>query len=111
MVLWVGAGLAGLIGLLTIDRLTADAPKALSAVTGTLIVIGLGLLAVARIKFEWAATQLDRAIQDGEVTADAPLPPELSAWPKGGEIAWLSGLVCVPVAALVWLAAVWDTVA
>jgi hypothetical protein len=105
MILWVGAGLAGLIGLVTSD-LSAGAPKALSAVVASLIILGGGALATARIKFEWAATQLERAIQDG-AGADDDLPDAQKPWPNTGEVTWLIGLLCVPVAALVYAASVW----
>jgi hypothetical protein len=82
MILWVGAGLVGLIGLVTSD-LSDGAPKKLSAVVVTLIIVGGGALAFARIKFEWAATQLDRAIQDG-ADASHDLPPAYRRWPEGG---------------------------
>lgn len=109
MILWVGAGLAGLIGLVT-SNLSTGAPKALSAVAASLIILGGGALATARIKFEWAATQLDRAIQDGAGASDR-LPDEYQPWPNTGEVAWVIGLMCVPVAGLVYAAAVWWTVA
>ena len=109
MILWVGAGLAGLIGLVT-SNLSGGAPKAFGAAVVTLIILGGGALATARIRFEWAATQLDRAIQDG-ADAHQQLPPEYQAWPNTAEVAWLIGLLCVPLAVLVYATAVWWTVA
>lgn len=109
MILWVGAGLVGLIGLVT-SNLTAGAPKALSAAVASLIILGGGALATARIKFEWAATQLERAIQDG-VDPDHELPKEHEPWPNTGEVAWLTGLMCVPAGALIYAVAVWWVVA
>ena len=81
-------------------------PKAFGELAGTLIVVGGGALAVARIEFEWAATQLDRAIQNGADGA-AQLPPEYRPWPKAGEIAWMMGLACVPFAATAYTIAIW----
>jgi hypothetical protein len=105
MILWVGAGLAALIGLLA-SGLADGAPKWLVAAAATLIILGGGALAIARIKFDWAATQLSRAIDDGTPTG-TQLPAEFMGWPAVGEVAWLTGLLCVPVAALVYGAAVW----
>ena len=105
----MGAGLAALIALVTSD-LGSGAPKVLGAVAASLIIVGGGALAVARIKFEWAGTKLERAVDDGTSAGD-PLPADEQAWPKVGEVAWLTGLVCVPLAALVYAAAVWWTVA
>jgi len=105
MILWVGAGLLGLIGLVTSD-LSDGAPKALSAAAGTLIVLAGAALALARVKFEWAATKLSRAIEDG-TDAKSMLPQEHERWPEGAELAWLVGLVFALLAGLVYLAAVW----
>jgi hypothetical protein len=105
MILWVGAGLVGLIALLAAE-ITHGAPEALTAAAATLIVVAGGALAKARIEFEWAATTLSRAIDDG-ADSDGPLAAEHEAWPNVGEIAWLTGLVCVPLAALFYIAAVW----
>jgi hypothetical protein len=118
MVTWVGAGLAGLIGLLTSD-LTDGAPAWLEGVVATLIVVGIGVLAWARIKFEWCATQLGRALEDGERAApehtriadaanpDDVLPESLRPWPRFAEVCWILGLLCVPAAGIVYLVAVW----
>jgi hypothetical protein len=109
MILWVGAGLAGLIGLVT-TNLSAGAPKALSAATVSLIILGGAALATARIRFEWQATLLRRAIEDG-TDPGKTLSCTLQPWPNFGEFAWLIGLVCVPVAGLVYAAAVWWAIA
>jgi hypothetical protein len=109
MILWVGAGLVGLVGLLA-SNLSTGAPGALNASTVSLVILGGGALAIARIRFEWAATQLDRAIQDG-ACANGQLPAQYEPWPNTGEVAWLVGRLCVPAAALVYAAAVWWTVA
>jgi hypothetical protein len=105
MILWVGAGLLGLIGLVTSD-LTDGAPKALTATAGTLIVLAGTALAYARVNFEWAATKLSRAIEDG-TSAAADLPQEDQGWPTGAEGAWYVGLLFAPLAGLVYLAAIW----
>jgi hypothetical protein len=109
MILWVGAGLVGLIGLVT-TNLSAGAPKALSAATVSLIILGGGALATARIRFEWQATLLRRAIEDG-TDPGKRLMCTLQPWPNFAEIAWMIGLVCVPVAGLVYAAAVWWAIA
>jgi hypothetical protein len=108
-ILWVGAGLIGLIGLVTSD-LTDGAPAALTASAATLIIVGGAALAWARIKFEWAATQVDRAIEDGAKPSDA-LPTTLRTWPEFAELVYYVGILSVPLAGLVYLAAVWWAVA
>jgi hypothetical protein len=109
MILWVGAGLVGLIGLVT-SNLSTGAPKVLSAVAVTLIILGGAALAYARISFEWAGTQLSRAIDDG-TDQDAKLDDKYVPWPVGAELAWYVGLLLAPAAALIYASAVWWTVA
>jgi hypothetical protein len=105
MILWVGAGLAALIGLLA-SGLADGAPKELVAAAATLIVLGGGALATARIQFDWAATRLRRAIDDGTAGTTVLAAP-LESWPRVGEVAWLGGLLCVPAAAAIYLVAIW----
>ncbi len=108
-ILWVLAGLAALIGLLS-TSLADGAPRAILGAVASLIVVGGGSLATARIQFDWAATELSRAIEDG-AAANAPLPAALADWPKLGEVAWLGGLLCVPAAAIAYLVAMWLAIA
>jgi hypothetical protein len=106
MILWVGAGLVALIGLETAS-LTGGSPRWLTALVVTLIVVSGGALAWGRIKFEWAATKLDRAVDDQTVEATDQLRAEDAEWPAVGEVAWLVGLLCVPVAGVLYLISVW----
>jgi hypothetical protein len=123
MVTWVGAGLAALIVLVT-SGLATGAPNALTAAATTLILFSAANLALARVQFEWAATVLDRAIQEGAqlraagehppacaAHPDDTLPSALAGWPKLGEVCWMAGLCIVPAAAAVYLTAVWWVVA
>jgi hypothetical protein len=105
MILWVGAGLVALIGLLA-SNVADGAPRALVGVAATLIILGGGALATARIQFDWAATVLSRAIEDG-TAGQTELSGVEKPWPDAGELAWLAGLLCVPAAAIVYLVAVW----
>lgn len=109
-IVWVGAGLAGLIGLLASNS-SADAPRALTAAVVTLIILGGGALAQARISFQWAATKLDRAIQDGAPgTWQQQLPQGKERnWPVGAEVAWNLGRLLVVVAAILYGVAVWSS--
>jgi hypothetical protein len=123
MVTWLAAGLAALIVLVT-STLAVGAPVALTAAAATLILFGAGILALARVQFEWAATVLERAIDEGTralpeghqrlacaATPDEFLPQSLASWPKLGEVCWVTGFFCVPLAACVYLTAVWWVVA
>lgn len=105
-ILWVAAGLAALIGLVTSD-LTKGAPRALTAAAASLIMLGGAALALARIRFEWAGTQLDRTIQDAEAAVGDQLPADRAKWPKLAEVSYLAGIALVPSAALVYASAIW----
>jgi hypothetical protein len=123
MVTWVGAGLAALIVLVT-SNLATGAPAVLTAAAATVILFSAGSLAVARVQFEWAATVLERAVQEGTqpraagehapacaAHPDDPLPSSLAGWPRLGEVCWMTGLLLVPAAASVYITAVWWVVA
>jgi hypothetical protein len=116
VILWVGAGLVGMIGLVTSD-LADGAPRAFVPAVGSLIIAGAGSFALARIRFEWAATTLEREIHDADAArdpedttskkADQNLRCDLDEWPKGGEFFYRAEIYLVAVAAIVYLVAVW----
>jgi hypothetical protein len=107
IILWVGAGLVGLIALVTSDHLSAGAPRWLTAAVATLVIVGAALLATARIRFEWAATLLKRAIEDGEASQNQTLTGKQARWPEVAELAYLGGVLVVPTAGALYLAALW----
>src|SRR5829696_5371535 len=82
MILWVGAGLVGLIALVAdgVCDPSDIATDFLRAVAVTAIVVAGGSLAYARLNFEWQATLLKRKIEDREVEGSdelGKLPQEL----------------------------------
>ncbi|HEX2104961.1 MAG TPA: hypothetical protein VHF51_14995 [Solirubrobacteraceae bacterium] len=110
MVRWVGAGLGGLIALAVgglDDDLIGDAPEWLAALITTSIVLAGGALARARIKFEWAATQLRRDVEDGVAAPAANLAADRHDWPDDGELAWLVGLVAAFLSGVAYVIAIW----
>ena len=110
-IVWVGAGLAGLIGLLA-SSFADGAPRTLRVLVVVAVILAGGALAQARIKFQWAATTLDRAIQDGggSEISNQDLPEGTSrAWPTRAERYWNAGRACVVVAAALYVAAVWTS--
>jgi hypothetical protein len=106
MTIWVGAGLAGLIAITAGDAFD-HAPAWLKAIEITLLVIGGAFFALARVKFEWEATQLKRNIQDKTVAEDDALPQELTEWPKEAEECWSISITLVLLAGLTMIVCFW----
>ena len=104
MVIWVGAGLAGLVALATGDAFDSAAPALLKAIEVTLVIIGGAFLALARVKFEWAATLIKRKIEDGEVQGTDTLTEE---WPRDAEDCWNASLSCVILAGITMAVCFW----
>jgi hypothetical protein len=109
MVIWVGAGLGGLIALVTTD-LATGAPKIFNGILASSLVMSGGLLAKARVGFEWAATVLERRMKDDDLDEATAVPADLASWPKLNEFCWTLGLLATVVAAIVYLTAVWFAV-
>lgn len=106
MILWVGAGLGGLIVLVT-SSLASGAPRAFGGAVATLVVVSGAALAWARVNFEWAATTVHRKLDDGELQSGSELPQELRPWPRFAEFCWKLGRYALAGAALAFVAAVW----
>lgn len=110
MILWVGAGLGGLIVLVT-SSLDSGAPKAFDGLIATFVVLSGGCLAEARVGFEWASTKLERRLADEPaVLPESRLLGEDTRWPRLAECSWYLGLLTLAVAAAVYLAACWYVV-
>jgi hypothetical protein len=110
MILWVGAGLGGLVVLVT-SNLDAGAPKFFNGLIASSVIVSGACLARARIAFEWASTKLEREMSDESRAPGTLLPAEAAKWPKVAEACWCMGILSAVVAALVYLAAVWYAVA
>jgi hypothetical protein len=113
MTVWVGAGLAALVILLSGD-LAATAggdgvPALLVASALTAALAGAGCLAMARVGFEWSATELRRAASERGDSPDEKLRGKDAAWPVLPEIMWRGSLILLPVATLIFLASIWWT--
>jgi hypothetical protein len=106
MILWVGAGLGGLIVLVT-SSMASGAPRAFDGVVATLVVVSGGSLAWARVNFEWAATMIQRKLDDGDLEPGSELPQESRPWPRFAEFCWKLGRYALGGAALAFVAAVW----
>jgi hypothetical protein len=112
MILWVGAGLVGLIALVAggVGGSSESVPAGLRALVITAIVVAGGSLAYARVNFEWQATLIKRKIEDGEVQATdelSKLPRELQGWPNYPERAWSAALLAIIISGTIFLVNVW----
>jgi hypothetical protein len=63
MAIWVAAGIAGLISLLALGGIP-ESKIIFKHILVTVIIVAGGTLALARVKFEWCATQIERKIKD-----------------------------------------------
>jgi hypothetical protein len=112
MILWVGAGLVGLIALVAggVGGSSEGANAILRAIAITAIVVAGGSLAYARVNFEWEATLIKRKIDDDQIEDGDlldKLPEERQGWPSHAELAWDVGLKAIIVAAVAFLGSVW----
>jgi len=112
MIVWVGAGLVVLITIYAAVEFTREAgiPAIIPPIVPTLVIFGGGFLAMARVQFEWAATQLERKIQDNTFQEQDPLPKKLQSWPRFAEFCWLMELYLtigtgIALLILIWWAA------
>lgn len=103
MVIWVGAGLGGLVALCTGDAFDR-APTWLKAVEVTSVILSGSFLALARVKFEWAATSIERSIEGDENVKNAPFQEE---WPQDAEECWSASLSCLLLAGVTMVACFW----
>ena len=114
MILWVGAGLVGLIALIA-DGVCdpSDIATALLRVMAvTAIVVAGCSLAYARVNVEWQATLIERKIEDREVDGSdelGKLSEEMRGWPNAAELAWAIGLKASILAAFTFLGCVWGS--
>lgn len=109
-ILWVGAGLAGLVAMATGDAFDSAAPPWLKATEITLIIVCAAFLAQARVKFEWEVTKIERSLEDAKVAAadaDPPLSTKMMAWPGDAEDCWSLSLSTLIVAGLVMALCFW----
>lgn len=111
MILWVGAGLGGLIVLVT-SSLDSGAPKIFGGLIATFVIVSGACLAEARVAFEWASTKLERKLADDpNILPASALLGNDTRWPRLAEGCWYVGLLTLAVAAGLYLAACWYVVA
>ena len=109
MIVWVGAGLVALITTFAAVKATREVgvPAIIPAIVPTLVVFAGGFLALARVQFEWAATQLERKIQDKTSQDEDALPDELRGWPRFAEFCWRMELYLTIAGAIALLVLIW----
>jgi len=103
MIIWVGASLAGLIGLANTATFN-NAPALFRGLEATAIIVGAAFFAVARVKFEWEATQIKRGVEDGDIWPTQVAPEE---WPEDAEACWFSLRFCVIAGGVIMLVCFW----
>jgi len=105
MAIWVAAGIAGLIALLASGAIP-ESKMLFKHLLITVIVVAGGTLAMARVKFEWCATQIQRKIDDNSIKDTDDLP-ESEHWPAWAEFNWLISLLAISAGGLLILVAIW----
>jgi hypothetical protein len=101
-VTWVGAGLGGLLVLIT-SNLAAGAPRIFPRLLVLFVVLGGGALAQARVSFASKAARVERGVLDESELAWGPA----GNWPAFAEFCYWAGLVLVAAAGICYCVAVW----
>jgi hypothetical protein len=114
--IWIGAGLAGLIVLITSDvgdSILKDSPPGFRSIILTLLLISGGALALARANYEYAAARVKNRQWAGLLPEDnddklkrTKLPESLEA-PKKAGFMYVLSIFAIIAAALTFLGAVW----
>ena len=105
LAIWVAAGIAGLIALLALGAIP-ESKMIFKRLVITVIVVAGGTFAMARVKFEWCATQIQRKIDDNLIKDTDDLP-ESERWPALAEFSWLISLWAIFAGGLLILVAIW----
>ena len=107
MTIWVGAAYAALIALMTTKVFDqSQSPVLVSAALVTEIIAGAWFLGRTRVGFEWAATVIERMIEDHEVQATDTMP-STDAWPSNLDNQWFAALYLLAAAGATTLVAAW----
>ena len=102
MTIWVGAALAALLAICTVNILSVLAKRLILS----LVVIGGGALGKARIEFEWSATEIERGLEDGTIKAEDSFPNS-DKWPALPETMWFTSRWCVILGGFIVLISLW----
>lgn len=98
MTIWVAAGIVALIAFVG-ARALDDAPRVFTKVVFLLAAVAGGLLAWARVGFEWQATILKRKMRDKDIPGNEVLADEDNEWPWIPDLCWK---LCFAVILLAW---------
>lgn len=105
---WIGAAYLALTALMTTKVFDeARVPTILPALLVTLIVVGGGFLGLARVGFEWKATELQRNIDDGRYAMNDQLSAADETWPQTVEHFYTISLCFIVAAGAVMVACAW----
>jgi len=102
-VTWVGAGLGGLLVLIT-SSLANGAPRIFPRLLVLFVVLGGGALAQARVSFASKAARVRKGVlKESEKQSWGPA----GYWPNVAEFCYWAGLLLVAAAGICYCAAVW----
>ena len=107
MTTWVGTGFITLIACLAAGALKRG--SLFAALVFTFILFGGGSLAFARVKFEWAGTQIKRKIDASVVQKTDKLIGNDRTWPQGADNLWFLSLFLTLFGGLaMWIGIWWE---
>jgi hypothetical protein len=106
---WLAGAAVGLIALAAGDlgaSLFDDGPGWLSAATLTLTVLAGACAGTARVQFQWAATVLQRRIDERVAEPTAPVPK--GSWPRAADVTFTLAFAFTVLAGLAFLSLLWS---
>ncbi len=109
LTIWLGASYGGLLVFLTTNLFDNPfLPCWLKPLEITLIVFGGAATGMARVGYEWEATQIERRVEDGEIMLEHKAPiKEFKSRRKKAEAWYDISLLCLVVAGFLVLVAAW----
>ena len=107
MITYVATGLVALIGCLAAGALECS-PEEFEDFVFTWVVLGGGVLAFAKVKFEWSASCLRRFLtENNDISESCSLPKALQPWPRDAERLWRGGLFLTGLGGLTLVVGIW----
>jgi hypothetical protein len=102
-----GAGLGGLVLLLSAQLAGAPAGPLITAITLSLAVVTGGALGLARVGFDYEAIELKRTLEKRQMAASERLVKKDREWPDTQEVLYRAGVLLLVATAAAFLVGVW----